>query len=746
MLHRMPILGYATRLDAAVTLGDAHDYFDNDTAISNGKVLVFPDNGLRSGVNVRFAVPKTYSSAAKIVVEATAGQTSGVWVLDFDYRVIQGNNAASLDVASVQESVSGTGGPCAAAYNRIETTLAALTAGNFSPDNTVEGKIFRDGTDASDTLAGDLLVTGLWFEFDDGGFSGATGVQGATGLGAFGTTGLPGPTGFAGATGPQGSTGVGPQGATGLPGPTGFQGATGATGETGPGATGPSGPTGVAGGAGAQGETGLGVTGPQGIAGEAGSQGADGQTGPQGATGVAGAAGDAGAQGVTGPGATGLQGPTGPQGAEGSAGAQGATGPGATGPQGATGLQGAQGDQGATGAGGGGDTGLPGPTGPQGATGVQGAQGDAGPQGATGVQGSQGSQGETGTQGAQGSQGETGPGATGLPGPTGTQGIQGATGAGGGVGQHWIGDTGAHIGATSTANNLVAFDTNGLPTRDSGIGTTPDGGTGAPPLNFDYTVWTPTGGLAGDFWPQRGLTGGIGATGPMNLRYLDDEGVIHTWYSGVTGGSGQTGPQGATGAAGSAGAAGATGVQGAQGDAGAQGATGPGATGPQGQTGVQGTQGNQGATGAGGGGETGVQGVTGVAGTQGATGPAFMTGNWNIHAQGGANALTGTLAEFLVPYSIILNQWTLTAPMGETGPFRVNVLKSSYANYPPATAMHVGDTGPYLLAADNQKRQVAISGWSGPTAGPGDVIRVTVDDNTGGIKSITLAADWARYG
>ena len=181
MLHRMPILGYATRLDAAVTLGDAHDYFTADAAISNGKVLVIPDNGLRSGINVRFSVPKTYSSAAKIVVEATAAQTTGAWVLDFDYRVIQGNNAASLDVASVQESVSGSGGPCGAAFYRVETTLAALTAGNFSPDNTVEGKLFRDGTDASDTLAGNLIITGLWFEFDDGGFAGATGPQGPTG-------------------------------------------------------------------------------------------------------------------------------------------------------------------------------------------------------------------------------------------------------------------------------------------------------------------------------------------------------------------------------------------------------------------------------------------------------------------------------------------------------------------------------------------------------------------------------------
>jgi hypothetical protein len=160
-------------------------------------------------------------------------------------------------------------------------------------------------------------------------------------------------------------------------------------------------------------------------------------------------------------------------------------------------------------------------------------------------------------------------------------------------------------------------------------------------------------------------------------------------------------------------------VQGPQGN---QGQTGPGATGPQGTTGLQGSQ-----------------------GSQGATGPFGSTGNFSLDFQGGANALTGTLAEIAIPYHTKWNRWTMTSPQGETGAIRLTVQKIAYAGYPLATAMHLGDTGPYLLAADNQKRQVDITGWAGATAGPGDLVRVSVDSNSGGFKRAMLAVDWSRY-
>jgi hypothetical protein len=112
---------------------------------------------------------------------------------------------------------------------------------------------------------------------------------------------------------------------------------------------------------------------------------------------------------------------------------------------------------------------------------------------------------------------------------------------------------------------------------------------------------------------------------------------------------------------------------------------------------------------------------------------------------GGGAALTGTVAELVIPYNLKLNRWTMTSPQGETGALRLNVQKSSYAGYPGAfTAMHFGDTGPYLLAADNQKRQVDITGWAFPTAGPGEVIRVSVAANTG-ITRVMFSGDYSRF-
>jgi len=236
------------------------------------------------------------------------------------------------------------------------------------------------------------------------GLQGATGYQGATGVGA---TGLPGGTGYQGSTG-AGATGY--QGATGI-GATGFQGSTGigSQGATGVGSTGYQGATGQ-GATGYQGSTGAGTQGSTGATGT-GTQGATG-VGTQGATGATGI-GATGYQGATGVGAQGFQGATG----LGTQGFQGATGLGATGFQGATGL-GTQGFQGATGLG---------AQGLQGATGL----GATGFQGATGI-GTQGATGATGI-GATGYQGATGLGATGA----GTQGSTGATGIGS------IGATGA---------------------------------------------------------------------------------------------------------------------------------------------------------------------------------------------------------------------------------------------------------------------------------------------------------------
>jgi len=106
-------------------------------------------------------------------------------------------------------------------------------------------------------------------------------VQGATGAGIQGATGIAGIAGATGIVGVQGATGFGVQGATGI------QGAQGATGIQG--LQGTQGATGIQG---LQGDTGI-----QGLQGDTGIQGLQ---GTQGATGIMGLQGDTGIAGVTG--------------------------------------------------------------------------------------------------------------------------------------------------------------------------------------------------------------------------------------------------------------------------------------------------------------------------------------------------------------------------------------------------------------------------------------------------------------
>jgi hypothetical protein len=154
-------------------------------------------------------------------------------------------------------------------------------------------------------------------------------VQGVTGAGSQGATGI---QGNAGATGTQGVTGAGSQGATGVAGNAGVTGTQGVTG------AGSQGITGLIGVTGTQGVTGThGVTGIQGVTGF--SEGVTGLPGATGLQGVTGEHGVTGEQGVNGnQGATGTQGVTGSQGVTGTIGVTGIAGIGFQGPQGVTGM------------------------------------------------------------------------------------------------------------------------------------------------------------------------------------------------------------------------------------------------------------------------------------------------------------------------------------------------------------------------------------------------------------------------
>jgi len=129
-------------------------------------VCIFNDSGTRIGLQGGFTVPKNYVGSAVIIVVWTTTATSGDVEWDFDYRAVGGNDTESLDQATNQETVNQNDTAPSAAHERLEVSLT-LTASNFAVDDEVGFELFRDGTDAGDTMAAAAIVHQVLFEYTD---------------------------------------------------------------------------------------------------------------------------------------------------------------------------------------------------------------------------------------------------------------------------------------------------------------------------------------------------------------------------------------------------------------------------------------------------------------------------------------------------------------------------------------------------------------------------------------------------
>lgn len=164
--HRVPILGFGTVPD---TSGDV--FFEPYTIKATNDVwgrlvAIFSDTATRDGLHGGFTVPKNYVGSPKIVVVWTATATTGDVEWDFDFRAVGGDDTESLDQSGTQESVNINDTAPSAAHERMEASLT-LTAGNFAVDDEVEFTLFRDGTDAGDTMAAAAIVFAVLFEYSD---------------------------------------------------------------------------------------------------------------------------------------------------------------------------------------------------------------------------------------------------------------------------------------------------------------------------------------------------------------------------------------------------------------------------------------------------------------------------------------------------------------------------------------------------------------------------------------------------
>lgn len=121
-------------------------------------------------------------------------------------------------------------------------------------------------------------------------------------------------------------------------------------------------------------------------------------------------------------------------------------------------------------------------------------------------------------------------------------------------------------------------------------------------------------------------------------------------------------------------------------------------------------------------------GVTGPEGLEGG-----YTGVLNITVEGGTNVVsTGTKTNMTMPFDMTLDSWRVLA--SDTGTIYFSLYKGTYDDYPPATKMHGGLTGPHIVAGIKDQ-ETNLSGWTGPSLGSGEILRVDVD----GAQTITNA-------
>jgi hypothetical protein len=164
--HRMSILGALTPAASGAAFFEPSSVKGTNDPFPTAQVLIYTDTATRDGVYGAFPVPKNYVGTAAIIIVWTSTATSGDVEWDVDYRAVGGNDTESLDQTGTQESVNINDTAPSAAHERMEISLG-LTSANLTVDDTVQMGIFRDGTDAGDTMAAAAIVWDILFEYAD---------------------------------------------------------------------------------------------------------------------------------------------------------------------------------------------------------------------------------------------------------------------------------------------------------------------------------------------------------------------------------------------------------------------------------------------------------------------------------------------------------------------------------------------------------------------------------------------------
>ena len=165
-IHRKPITGFGFNPDNGGQVFIEPYSIKATNNVWGRDVLIFNDTVTRKGIRGGFTVPKDYVDSANLIIVWTSTAITGDVEWDFDYRAVGGDDTESLDQAGTQESVNSNDTAPSAIHERLEISIA-LTDGNFAVDDEVEFELFRDGSDAGDTMAAAAIVFSVMFEYAD---------------------------------------------------------------------------------------------------------------------------------------------------------------------------------------------------------------------------------------------------------------------------------------------------------------------------------------------------------------------------------------------------------------------------------------------------------------------------------------------------------------------------------------------------------------------------------------------------
>lgn len=127
-------------------------------------IFRFNDSGNRDGINFARKIPDDYGSGAGILLEWSTSATTGDAEFDVDYRAVGGDNAESIDQSGVQESVNSNDTAPSTTFFKMQVTIS-VTDGNLAAGDILQGTVFRDGTDAGDTISAAIILIGAWLDY-----------------------------------------------------------------------------------------------------------------------------------------------------------------------------------------------------------------------------------------------------------------------------------------------------------------------------------------------------------------------------------------------------------------------------------------------------------------------------------------------------------------------------------------------------------------------------------------------------